>query len=143
MTSIAFVSGVMPLALSTGAGSGGENAIGTGVVGGMLAATILAIFFVPVFFVVMLRLFRVQPRKNGEATPESEGPKTGEQSRINAELQGQLNQLYEMLGLQSPEAPGNEAGHPGIEAGQGRAEGTIPSGHNGTKSNPSEKGPAV
>jgi multidrug efflux pump len=47
------------LAISTGAGSGGQNAIGTGVLGGMLSATVLAILLVPVFFVVVLRLFRV------------------------------------------------------------------------------------
>ncbi|MCU6454743.1 efflux RND transporter permease subunit [Sphingomonas sp. A2-49] len=57
MTSLAFVFGVMPLAISTGAGAGGQNAIGRAVVGGMLSATILAIFFVPMFFVVVLRLF--------------------------------------------------------------------------------------
>ena len=57
MTSLAFVLGVMPLALSNGAGSGAQNAIGIGVVGGMIAATALAIFFVPVFFVVVLSLF--------------------------------------------------------------------------------------
>ena len=57
MTSLAFILGVMPLALSNGAGSGGQNAIGTGVIGGMLSATLLAIFFVPVFFVWTLHLF--------------------------------------------------------------------------------------
>jgi multidrug efflux pump len=57
MTSLAFVFGVMPLALSSGAGSGGQNAIGTGVIGGMLSATILAIFFVPVFFVATRKWF--------------------------------------------------------------------------------------
>ena len=57
MTSFAFILGVLPLALSTGAGSGGQNAIGRAVVGGMLSATVLAIFFVPMFFVVVLRLF--------------------------------------------------------------------------------------
>ena len=57
MTSLAFVFGVLPLALSTGAGAGGQNAIGRAVVGGMLSATVLAIFFVPMFFVVVLRLF--------------------------------------------------------------------------------------
>ena len=61
MTSLAFIFGVAPLALANGAGSGGQNAIGTGVIGGMLAATILAIFFVPLFFVAILRLFRVRP----------------------------------------------------------------------------------
>jgi multidrug efflux pump len=61
MTSFAFVMGVMPLAISSGAGSGGQNAIGTGTIGGMLSATVLAIFFVPLFFVATLRLFRVKP----------------------------------------------------------------------------------
>jgi HAE1 family hydrophobic/amphiphilic exporter-1/multidrug efflux pump len=58
MTSFAFIFGVMPLALSSGAGAGGQNAIGWAVVGGMLSATVLAIFFVPVFFTVVKRLFR-------------------------------------------------------------------------------------
>jgi len=57
MTSLAFVLGVLPLVISRGAGSGAQNAIGTGVMGGMISATVLAIFFVPVFFVVVLRLF--------------------------------------------------------------------------------------
>jgi hydrophobe/amphiphile efflux-1 (HAE1) family protein len=61
MTSLAFMLGVMPLAISSGAGSGGQNAIGTGVIGGMLSATILAIFFVPVFFVATLKLFSDKP----------------------------------------------------------------------------------
>jgi len=56
MTSLAFMLGVTPLVISTGAGSGSQNAIGTGVFGGMLSATILAIFFVPVFFVVVFQL---------------------------------------------------------------------------------------
>lgn len=56
MTSLAFMLGVTPLVLSTGAGSGSQNAIGTGVFGGMFSATVLAIFFVPVFFVVVFRL---------------------------------------------------------------------------------------
>ena len=53
MTSIAFIAGVFPLAISTGAGAGGQNDIGTGVIGGMLTATVLAIFFVPVFFLLV------------------------------------------------------------------------------------------
>jgi multidrug efflux pump len=53
MTSLAFVAGVFPLAIATGAGAGSQNDIGTGVIGGMLAATVLAIFFVPVFFVLV------------------------------------------------------------------------------------------
>ncbi len=53
MTSMAFVAGVTPLAISTGAGAGSQNDIGTGVIGGMIAATILAIFFVPLFFILI------------------------------------------------------------------------------------------
>ena len=56
MTSIAFGFGVLPLALATGAGSGAQRAIGTGVVGGMLAGTFLGIFFIPLFFVAVRRL---------------------------------------------------------------------------------------
>ncbi|EBE4779853.1 efflux RND transporter permease subunit [Salmonella enterica] len=57
MTSLAFILGVMPLVISRGAGSGAQNAVGTGVMGGMLTATLFAIFFVPVFFVVVKRRF--------------------------------------------------------------------------------------
>ncbi|MFD1035399.1 efflux RND transporter permease subunit [Sphingomonas hankookensis] len=74
MTSLAFVFGVLPLALSTGAGAGGQNAIGRAVVGGMLSATILAIFFVPMFFVVVLRLFghggKDTPSANRDVEPD-------------------------------------------------------------------------
>jgi multidrug efflux pump len=69
MTSLAFTFGVLPLAIATGAGSGAQNAVGTGVVGGMLASTVLGILFVPVFFVVVLGLFRVQPTKLGMPDP--------------------------------------------------------------------------
>ena len=61
MTSLAFIAGVFPLAISTGAGSGGQNDIGTGVVGGMVTATVLAIFFVPLFFVLVRRAFKGRP----------------------------------------------------------------------------------
>lgn len=57
MTSLAFGMGVLPLALASGAGSGAQRAIGTGVIGGMLAGAFLGIFFVPVFFVIVQRLF--------------------------------------------------------------------------------------
>lgn len=66
MTSLAFIFGVLPLALSTGAGAGGQNAIGWAVVGGMLSATVLAIFFVPVFFTVVKRLFREHHRRGDD-----------------------------------------------------------------------------
>lgn len=64
MTSLAFILGVLPLALSNGAGSGAQNAVGTGVIGGMAAATLLAIYFVPVFFVVVRQRFPL--KRNSE-----------------------------------------------------------------------------
>ncbi|HTY98992.1 MAG TPA: efflux RND transporter permease subunit [Rhodocyclaceae bacterium] len=66
MTSFAFILGVLPLALSTGAGAQGRHAIGTGVVGGMLTATVLAVFLVPVFFVVVRRFFPARTRRRQE-----------------------------------------------------------------------------
>jgi multidrug efflux pump len=78
MTSLAFVCGVFPLAIASGAGSASRVAIGTAVVGGMVTATVLAVFFVPVFFVVVLQLFRVTPKnkkkKEEEAAPTPERP---------------------------------------------------------------------
>ncbi|MCO6524310.1 MAG: efflux RND transporter permease subunit, partial [Candidatus Schmidhempelia sp.] len=56
MTSLAFIIGVLPLAISVGAGSAGQNAVGTGVIGGMLTATFLAIYFVPLFFIFVTKL---------------------------------------------------------------------------------------
>ena len=60
MTSLAFGVGVLPLAISSGAGAGSQNAIGTGVLGGVLTATLLGIFFVPLFFVLIQRLSKKQ-----------------------------------------------------------------------------------
>ena len=57
MTSLAFGLGVLPLAIATGAGSGSQNAIGTGVLGGTIAGTALGIFFIPLFYVVIKRIF--------------------------------------------------------------------------------------
>jgi multidrug efflux pump len=68
MTSIAFGLGVLPLAISSGAGSGSQNAIGVGVLGGMLSATFLGIFFVPLFFVLVRGYFA--PKKTAPATVE-------------------------------------------------------------------------
>jgi len=67
MTSLAFMFGVLPLALSTGAGSGSRRAIGVGVLGGVATATALGIFFVPLFFVVIRRFFA--SRKKPGAAP--------------------------------------------------------------------------
>jgi multidrug efflux pump len=62
MTSIAFILGVLPLVVSSGAGSASQRAIGTGVMGGMITATVLAVFFVPVFFVVVRSFFKGSKR---------------------------------------------------------------------------------
>jgi multidrug efflux pump len=62
MTSLAFILGVLPLAISTGAGAQSRHAIGTGVMGGMIGATVLAVFLVPVFFVVVRRIFPGKPQ---------------------------------------------------------------------------------
>ncbi|MNM83496.1 putative efflux pump membrane transporter TtgB [compost metagenome] len=71
MTSLAFILGVVPLATSTGAGSGSQHAIGTGVIGGMLTATVLAIFWVPLFFVSVSSLFSSKKTEEEDATPET------------------------------------------------------------------------
>lgn len=76
MTSFAFILGVMPLALSTGAGSASRNAIGTGVAGGMFAATALGIFLIPVFYVVVRRIFKGKI-KHAPHAPPPEPPATG------------------------------------------------------------------
>jgi multidrug efflux pump len=65
MTSLAFGLGVLPLALATGAGSGAQRAIGTGVIGGMLAGTFLGVFFIPIFFVVVRRLVQRRSTAHG------------------------------------------------------------------------------
>ncbi|PMY30824.1 hydrophobe/amphiphile efflux-1 family RND transporter [Pseudomonas sp. GW456-L14] len=75
MTSLAFVLGVVPLAISTGAGSGSQHAIGTGVIGGMLTATVLAIFWVPLFFVTVSSMSR---RKALEAQPTETPEEAGQ-----------------------------------------------------------------
>ena len=74
MTSLAFGLGVLPLALATGAGSGAQRAIGTGVLGGMVAGTLLGIFFTPLFFVVVQRLFG---RRKPVAHTDTAGPGAG------------------------------------------------------------------
>jgi multidrug efflux pump len=71
MTSIAFIFGVLPLAISTGAGANSRHAIGTGVMGGMFGATILGVFFVPIFFVVVRRL--LGDKSDGTESPEPAG----------------------------------------------------------------------
>ncbi|WP_435927377.1 multidrug efflux RND transporter permease AcrD [Dryocola sp. BD613] len=65
MTSLAFIFGVLPMATSSGAGSGSQHAVGTGVMGGMISATVLAIFFVPLFFVLVRRRFPLKEPQAG------------------------------------------------------------------------------
>lgn len=72
MTSLAFILGVLPLVISSGAGASSRNAIGTGVMGGMISATVLAIFFVPLFFVLVMRYFTKQSSKEERLTHADE-----------------------------------------------------------------------
>jgi len=65
MTSLAFIAGVLPLALSSGAGANSRISIGTGIIGGTLSATFLAIFLVPLFFVLVRGIF---PKRQHHAT---------------------------------------------------------------------------
>jgi multidrug efflux pump len=73
MTSFAFILGVTPLAIATGAGSGAQNSIGIGVMGGMIASTVLGIFFVPLLFVTVRRIF--SRKQTNEAAPDTSGSK--------------------------------------------------------------------
>jgi HAE1 family hydrophobic/amphiphilic exporter-1/multidrug efflux pump len=72
MTSLAFILGVLPLALSTGAGAGARHSVGMGVMGGMLAATFLAIFFVPTFFKLFTDRHLTEKRSSAEIKKEAE-----------------------------------------------------------------------
>jgi HAE1 family hydrophobic/amphiphilic exporter-1/multidrug efflux pump len=84
MTSLAFVLGVLPLAIAHGAGAGGQIAIGTSVIGGMLSATVLAILFVPLFFVVVARRARPpEPRQEPhDAEADAVAEEEAERSRL-------------------------------------------------------------
>ncbi len=83
MTSLAFILGVLPLAISNGAGSASQHAIGTGVIGGMLTATFLAIFFIPMFFVVIRAKFA------GESEDPDEAARLAEEHHSAPHLPGQ------------------------------------------------------
>ena len=74
MTSLAFILGVVPLAIATGAGANARHSIGTGVIGGMLAATFLAVLFIPLFFVWTSKAGDAVRRRFGVA---GEGAATG------------------------------------------------------------------
>ncbi len=85
MTSLAFIFGVVPLAIATGAASKSQQAIGTGVMGGMISATVLAVFFVPVFFVVVMRLFRRKDVEAGMRAEPDAGPAPAAHHGVPAE----------------------------------------------------------
>ena len=67
MTSLAFILGVVPLVIATGAGAASQRSLGTGVIGGMLSATLLGVVFVPVFFVWVLSLLGDRKGKKQQA----------------------------------------------------------------------------
>ncbi|MNF48574.1 Multidrug resistance protein MexB [compost metagenome] len=71
MTSLAFILGVVPLAISSGAGAGSKHAIGTGVIGGMLSALVLAIFWIPLFYVLVCSLTERKRKPAVQAEKES------------------------------------------------------------------------
>jgi len=82
MTSLAFGGGVTPLFLASGAGSGAQNAIGTGVLGGMIVGAFLGIFFIPLFFVVVQRVFTRRPKaQEADAAEAAAGPAEGGEVR--------------------------------------------------------------
>jgi multidrug efflux pump len=74
MTSFAFILGVTPLAIASGAGSGAQNSIGIGVMGGMLAATILGIFLIPLLFVSVRRIFKGKVPISAPTSPATSAP---------------------------------------------------------------------
>jgi multidrug efflux pump len=84
MTSLAFVLGVLPLAIARGAGAGGQTAIGTAVIGGMLSATVLAILFVPLFFVLIARRAKPPERRREEVDAEADAAAEEEEARARA-----------------------------------------------------------
>jgi hydrophobe/amphiphile efflux-1 (HAE1) family protein len=83
MTSLAFILGVLPLAFSVGAGAGARQSVGTGVMGGMLAATFLAIFFVPLFFKLVTDRHLVESRTTAELKTEIERNKLQDHKAVH------------------------------------------------------------
>ena len=83
MTSLAFGLGVLPLAIASGAGSGAQNAIGIGVLGGMLVGTLLGLFFIPLFFVMVQKVFGGR-----KAARRARGQRSGDPSGASAQATG-------------------------------------------------------
>ncbi len=112
MTSSAFILGVLPLALSTGAGAAGRNEIGICVVGGMLSATVLAIFFVPVFFVLIMRNFTryvpiEQKKKQAEAAAKLRELRKQQEMELSALAEAQV--AAEQEAQKKNEQPGQQS----------------------------------
>jgi multidrug efflux pump len=78
MTSLAFILGVLPLVKASGAGAATQHSVGTGILGGMIAATLIGVFFTPLFYFLMTTTFgRRRPPLNALGHPESDGPEAG------------------------------------------------------------------
>jgi multidrug efflux pump len=105
MTSLAFILGVSPLAFSTGAGAGARHSVGTGVMGGMLAATFLAIFFVPFFYKMIMERKLGEPRSSAELKEEA---KHHREMHLHPASQGH--------GRSAGVSPGRSTGDQGMEA---------------------------
>jgi len=84
MTSLAFILGVLPLAISSGAGAGARRSVGTGVMGGMLAATFLAIFFVPLFFKLLTDRKLRESRSTADLKEEAERARQHTHAAVHA-----------------------------------------------------------
>ena len=89
MTSLAFILGVLPLAISNGAGSASQHAIGTGVIGGMLTATFLAIFLIPMFFVVISKFSKGKDTPTPGTSGAIEEPARRRQRQQRRQRRGQ------------------------------------------------------
>ncbi|TPL06116.1 MULTISPECIES: efflux RND transporter permease subunit [unclassified Mesorhizobium] len=79
MTSLAFILGVTPLAIASGAGSGAQNSVGIGVMGGMIAATVIGVFLVPLLFVTVRRIFKSRAAKQDPGQDTGKTPVTATQ----------------------------------------------------------------
>lgn len=90
MTSLAFLLGILPLAISSGAGAGGQNAIGTGVMGGTFAATALGIYFIPVFFVAVTKVFSFRWKKRGKPEVVKSSPSDASENGLSPTPSEQL-----------------------------------------------------
>ncbi|MFL5264091.1 MAG: efflux RND transporter permease subunit, partial [Anaeromyxobacteraceae bacterium] len=88
MTSLAFILGVLPLAIAHGAGAGGQIAIGTAVIGGMISATVLAILFVPLFFVLIARRSKPHPVRDEDADGDAQREEEEDAARAASGVKG-------------------------------------------------------